>query len=404
MRINFLSSAATALLCLANVATADPAKPQSPAAPTQTQEEQAQKMHASEEPQENLNQGFAGLDFYAGRSNVEDARRFSHGFWAGSAPVYPGTFYLRWTMRKGAEAKLAIGTGDLYRSKNSALHQPHEAWYQTPRGSAKIMVGKFYVPFAVQEWEYETKWGAMAQKSIGATDLTASLNLDQATHRPNLYARAGRSLNSKINVGVSAALGRGISYGSVHDKALGADLTAGWRGFELLGEYVTFRSRASDRFSFAFAKISYDGLGKLQPFVARYRWNDKSDTFGNFRSSVIGLNYQILPTLSLETAYADTGERNVSWIQIHWTPEFKFYEAVLEVYFRCHAERSRGVFCEATTRFLHYAALILRCASVEMTLLNDFQNSFYEERKDSPTARRNQLSPFLAARRGHRKF
>ena len=228
--------------------------------------------------------------------------------------------------RSGAEARLSIGTGNLYRGDQSTVRQPQEAWYQVRVGGSKVTLGKYYVPFALQEWQYETKWGGMVQKSVGATDLSASLNYDQNTHRPNFYARAGRALSPNLSVGLSLGLGRGLSFGTDQDKAFGVDVSAQWRGFQLSSEYFNLRRRAADRFYFAHTKIVYDRLGKLKPFVGRYSWNDKGGTFGSFRSSVIGLNYEVVPTVTLETALAHTGDRNVSWVQVHWTPEIKLYD------------------------------------------------------------------------------
>ena len=57
----------------------------------------------------------------------------------------------------------------------------------------------------------------------------------------------------------------------------------------------------------------------------------------------------------------------------------RFLEAVLEVKKKCRVERSRdiflGCFMSVTPRFLHCAALILRCAPVEMTHCSIFQTT-----------------------------
>jgi hypothetical protein len=91
------------------------------------------------------------------------------------------------------------------------------------------------VPFEVQEWQYETKWGVMLQRpSERGFDLTASLNQNGQTNALNTYFRAGKRLNSHVTVGLSFAGGRGISYGSTHNKGLGLDVSANYRNFELL--------------------------------------------------------------------------------------------------------------------------------------------------------------------------
>jgi hypothetical protein len=81
------------------------------------------------------------------------------------------------------------------------------------------------------------------------------------------------------------------------------------------------RDPSSSRFYFGYGKLSYDGLGAWKPFVARYLWNDAGETFGRFRSTTYGLGYQVTLSLALEGAYAATSDKNVSWVQLHWTWE-----------------------------------------------------------------------------------
>jgi hypothetical protein len=50
-------------------------------------------------------------------------------------------------------------------------------------------------------------------------------------------------------------------------------------------------------------------------------WNDAGGTFGRYRSTVYGMGYQITPTLVLESAIAPTSDRQISWMQLHWTWE-----------------------------------------------------------------------------------
>jgi hypothetical protein len=309
-----------------------PADVQTPGNPPALTEEQETKSTATPEetPAEaGYARGFFGLDYYAGRSNLAGQRRFSDGFWIGSGPAYPANAYLRWETGNGAEAKFSYGTGSLYRGPNSVVTQPNEAWYQTPLGNTKsntkVTLGKFYVPFALQEWQYESKWGGMVQTSWGKTDLSASLNADRLTDNPNLYTRLGHNLSENINVGVSLGLGRGISFGTPQNKAFGVDLTANWRKFSLISEYVDIRRRAADRFSFGFAKLSYEA-GKWRPFVSRHSWNDRSGNYGSFRSSTAGVDFQVSPQVVLQAAVSHNPGQNVKWLQIHWTPEWKYYD------------------------------------------------------------------------------
>jgi hypothetical protein len=75
------------------------------------------------------------------------------------------------------------------------------------------------------------------------------------------------------------------------------------------------------RFRFAYGKLSYERLGPWKPFVARYQWDDGAEQMGRFRSTVYGLNFRATPQLSVEGAYAPTSDKNVSWLQLHWTWE-----------------------------------------------------------------------------------
>ncbi len=275
-------------------------------------------------------QGFFGLDYFVGRSNLPGSRQFSDGFWIGLGPAFPSNAYLRWEAANGATAKVSIGTGELYRRPNATLRQPNEAWYQIPQGQTKITLGKYYVPFAIQDWQYEPKWGAMAQRAFGTSDISASLNIDPMTDKPNLYTRLGHNLSENVNVGASFAFGRGISYGTDQNKMFGLDLTASWRGFQLLSEIVDLRRRSSDRLFFVGNKLTYENLGKWKPFVSRHSWNDRSGNYGSFRSTTLGVDYQLSSTITVEAAYAHTSQQNVRWLQLHWTPEWKYYDEAKE--------------------------------------------------------------------------
>lgn len=310
--------------------TVEPVQPQTdvqtpgnPSAETSVKEEQApenaDKITSS--------QAFVGLDLYGGRSTLPGLRRFSDGLWVGAGAVYPSAIVARWQNPKEQQAKLAIGVGSLYRNSDTVLNQPHEAWFQTPQGKNVLTVGKYYVPFAIQEWEYETKWGAMLQSSRGKTDLTASVNYDDIVRRPNLYTRAGYNFSERLSAGVSAGFGRGISFGTSQNRALGLDLTAKWRKVQFLSEYVDIRRRSSDRFSFLFGKISLENTGRFTPYLSRHTWSDRSENFGGFNTTTLGLTFQATPSLVLETAYAHTSQGNRSWLQLHWTPEIKVYDS-----------------------------------------------------------------------------
>ena len=267
-----------------------------------------------------------GGDLYYGRSDLDGFRSFRDGFWAaGAGPSFPSVLQLHLNTRDNSEAKLAFGIGRLYRDSNSTLDQPHEAWYRVPVSGLNLTVGKYYVPFALQEWQYETKLGVMLEGESGATNWAASTNYNTNTDRPNIYGRVGRNFGEKLNVGLSLGAGKGLSYDSIHDKALGLDATASRRGWNVYGEYIAMRRHSDERFNFGWLKLEYENLGKFKPFVAHWRWRDTTATFGNFRSSGVGASYRILPQLAIEGGFAHTSDQNVKWIQLHWTPDWKVW-------------------------------------------------------------------------------
>src|SRR5438874_4414760 len=175
-----------------------------------------------------------GIDAYAGVSGLEGFRRSSDGFWAGSGTEYPSSAYVHYQGERGQEAKLSLGIGRMYQGSDTTLRQPLEAWWQAPAGQARIMVGKFWVPFGVQEWEYETKPGLMLSWDHRGTQLALSGNYTRETGAGTMYARLGRKFSDSAGIGVSLARGRGLSYGSRHDRGwdvAGSAAMGGLRGY-----------------------------------------------------------------------------------------------------------------------------------------------------------------------------
>jgi hypothetical protein len=264
----------------------------------------------------------AGVDLYYGFSNRKDQKRFRDGFWIGYGTAYPSVVYARYGNAGGATAKLAMSVGKLYGSAVPSVHQPVEAWYQKPVGKFNVTAGKFYVPFELQEWQYETKWGVMLQNSQGPYDFSGSLNYNFNVDEPNAYFRVARRFGTTATVGLSLGAGRGLSFDSTHNKALGLDATLNYRGFQLISSYMGLRNgSSSDDFNFGFAKLSY-GLGRFTPFVSRHRWVDHSGDLDSFRSTTLGLTYQLTPRIALDSGYSAIPKKNVLWSQIHWTQEW----------------------------------------------------------------------------------
>lgn len=263
----------------------------------------------------------AGVDLFYGVSNLPGARRFRDGFWIGYGPAYPSVVYGRWETPKGSAAKVAVGVGKLYNGSVANVDQPVEAWYQRPLGSQTVTVGKFYVPFALQEWQYETKWGVQLAGKAGKADYVVSANHNHNVDAVNVYGRVSQALTKNITLGLSLGGGQGFSFDSVHDRGIGLDATAEWRGWQLNSEYVVLQRRAQERFQFAFAKLAYTRLGRLTPFISRHTWFDRAGELGNFNNSAAGLAYQLTPTLAVEGAFARGGGQSVRWIQAHYTAE-----------------------------------------------------------------------------------
>ncbi len=256
-------------------------------------------------------------------------RHFRDGFWvAGSGLAYPSNVYLRYNGQSGAQAKVAVSLGELYNG-STGFEQPIEAWWRQPLKSkndsskSSVTLGKFYVPFALQEWEYETKWGALYEGEWNATTLGAAVVYNRNVDRANGYARVGRNFGEHLNVGVSLAAGSGLMYDTTHDKAIGVDLTASSGNWELLGEYMGARGNAAQRFRFAWARVNYNKWERFKPFAAHYDYKDTTGVLGTFRSYVAGAGYALRPDLQLEGGYAAATGKNIWFAQIHWTPERK---------------------------------------------------------------------------------
>jgi hypothetical protein len=163
----------------------------------------------------------------------------------------------------------------------------------------------------------------MLQKSQGAYDFAGSLNYNFNVEEPNAYFRVARRFGTKATVGLSLGAGRGLSYDSVHNKALGLDATLNYNGFQLISSYMGLRSGSSaDDFNFGFAKLSYTRLGRFIPFVSRHRWDDDSGDLDSFRSTTAGLSYQLTPRVTLDTGYSVIPNKRVVWGQLHWIQEW----------------------------------------------------------------------------------
>lgn len=264
-----------------------------------------------------------GIDYYIGDgwSNRVDIPRFRDGYWTGFGTSFPSNIYANWQDAAGGTGKVAQSVGKMYRD-SPTLKQPVEAWYRRPVGASGVLAGKFYVPFALQEWEWETRWGLQIEGERGPNSVVAAMSYNDIVHDPNLYLRLGRRFGSDWSAGISAAAGRGLSFGSAHDRGAGLDATFSRRGWRLQGEVLRLQRRSSGRFDFAFAKLSYEGWSRVTPYVSRHTFTDATEFLGRFHGTTLGLNVQVWNFLALEAAYVP-GSTNgdVRWIQAHVTVE-----------------------------------------------------------------------------------
>lgn len=266
-----------------------------------------------------------GMDSYSGTTNMPGSRRVSDGMWAGSSACYPSLTYLQFQGAKGNTVKVSLGLGDLYTSADATVHQPVEGYWQRPLGKGTMTVGKFWVPMGQQEWLYEAKPGVSMQWTGERSSLIASVNLSTLQHRPLMYARGSHKIGNDAEIGLSFALGSGFCSNTIHDRGISLDSNIGYKGFRLYNEYNQFGAKtAGNAFGFLSGKLYYENLGAWKPFVAQYWWHDNSETFGNFRSKLCGIDYQVTPSLSLEAALAGTSDGNTTWVQMHWAWEKPF--------------------------------------------------------------------------------
>lgn len=319
-------------LCITTLSQSlvQPAKTQDAAQPAQPQAQQSNPPGSTTQPPatapETEETGlFAGGDLYYGASNLPGSRHLYDGIWAAGAGLgYPSNLYVRLNRQSGAQAKIAVSAGKMYNG-STAFEQPVEAWWKQPlkKTGGSVTLGKFYVPFALQEWEYETKWGGLYEREFGSSTLAAALVYNRPLEKANGYARFGRQINKNINVGVSLAGGRGLTFDTVHDKAIGLDLTAEYGDWGLSAEYMGARGNSAERFRFGWVRLNYSGWEKFKPFVSRFDFEDTTGALGTFRSYSAGAAYALRSDLALESGYAVATGRNIWWAQIHWTPERK---------------------------------------------------------------------------------
>lgn len=256
-----------------------------------------------------------GFEIYQGTSNMPGVHHLTDGMWAGNGAYFPSLTYVEYTGAKGDVIRTSVGIGQLYTEKEAGNNQPIEAYWKKPWGKSTVTVGKFYIPFAQQEWLYSSEWGALAEWSSGKYAFSASTTYNKDLNRPNFYLKSSYQMAEDAQVSLSLAEGKGFCTDSSHGRGLAVDTNVGFKGWRFTSEYNYYAASSSNAFNFLYGKLYYEKLGKCKPFVGKYWWKDECGELGNFRCNVLGADYQLTPWLSMEGAISDTSDGTVSWLQ-----------------------------------------------------------------------------------------
>jgi hypothetical protein len=267
----------------------------------------------------------AGIDAYIGTSDIDGQRDFNDGIWAAAGPAnamaLPSTVYLTADFGNGLTAKASYGIGDMNQYKPNDLDRMPELYVSKQSGDFTVTAGKFWIPFAFQDWEWETKPGVMVRWAKGTTNVTGAVvyNDNNDSDSTNSYLRVGKTVADGVDLGVSVAGGKGWSYNCPHDAGYGLDYTISKKKFKLVGE--AFQATGSGDFWCSMSKISYEGFNKVIPFIVYNAWNDASGFNGRWRSTTYGADIALSKGVSLQAAYAPTSAGSRVWAQLHVTLE-----------------------------------------------------------------------------------
>ena len=265
-----------------------------------------------------------GAELFYGTSNLPSAHRFRDGFWLGSGAYFPSNIYALYTAKNGTSAKVAVSLGKFYNGSVPGFDQPIEAYVSRPLGKTTFTAGKFYVPFELQEWEYETEYGFQAARDLGKRgSVIAALTYNRRRDTPNAYLRYARSFGP-ATLGLSLGGGRGFSFDTDHDRGAALDFTLEKKRLRLESAALLAQKKgSSSQFSFAFARLNYQLDAKTKVYLARHSWSDRLDQQGNGHFSTLGAVYRLNKNLALEGAVSRSGElkRNIIWIELHYTAQ-----------------------------------------------------------------------------------
>ncbi len=261
-----------------------------------------------------------GVESWLGASNQAGFRRITDQFWAAQSSFTPSMASATYGDGKGRTAKVGLGFGEATLGRDRFMPQPVEAWVRDATGPATITVGRFFAPFGVQEWQYEPRDGVQWEAPWARGQAALAVQTSNG-RRSNGYFRYGRDVSKQWNVGVSAAVGAGFSYGSAHDRGFGIDATGATGRVSTMIEADQF-SGAGTAFRFAMARADYAILPRWSPFVSTYRWRETgSDVLGSWKATMAGVAWKISDGLDLEAAVSRAAGRDVRWFQLHWAWE-----------------------------------------------------------------------------------
>ena len=259
----------------------------------------------------------AGADIFFGLSNIAGpTRRITDQQWAAVETYEPSVVLLDWVGRAGDEARLSIGIGDVYTGSDRSTRQPVECLWRKSADAGTLTLGKHYVPFGQQEWEYETRWGGMLEVGIGDTAVALSLSHNPDTQAVNTTVRLSRKVGAGVEVGLSAAAGRGWSYSTSHSAGYGLDAMAELGRLTLTGECLV-ADGSQGRFTFGFVKAMAEVKSGWRPYVGAYYGHDEADEMGDLRSGVVGIEIDVTPNLMVEPGLGRASGRNVWWVTAH---------------------------------------------------------------------------------------
>jgi len=252
------------------------------------------------------------LELYAGAYRDRRTTLLRDGYWAGAQIFYPASATLDW----GETARVSVPVGAFNSRSGQTFDGPMEAWVQRPVAGTRgqVLVGKFWVPMGLSEWQYETRPGV--QWSTPESKLAVTLNA--RTRTPNLYGRVATKLTGLGEVGVSLAAGRGLSYSTGHNRGGALDATLAHGGWQLTSELTELHHPDRTRFRFAEAVVKRE-LGAWTPSLGLYRWRDGGTEQGSFAATVYSATYRVSAALSVEAASARTASGRNGWLTLHWT-------------------------------------------------------------------------------------